>query len=381
MYLGEVESKSETDINGLSEKSYVIGILVSKSNRKLKRSLNHLKDLGDLIKNGQIGAFSLKGVNRNKKIIKGYLYREGIWKRSTFLMPDAVINRISLNSKWESFFRATLGRRMLNNYTFNKWEMYESLSKNPNLSMHLPITRLVKSPKDIIEFIEEYNEVFIKPISGSYGKAIFKVSKQEEKFKVEASYQKSKESLYLNQEELEKYFTLKCKKRKYIIQQVIDLYVGNSPIDFRLIMIKDGEEEWRDLGLIARKGRKNEIISNNGSVKSGNSSLQNLLAIPRNEAIKLREEMTRISLDAAKEMENFGGYNGNLGNLGIDLGIDKKRNIWIIEMNHRNPRHLMAVDAGEDSVYFYSNQLIIENLLTLLKRGCSDDVYKMDNNQ
>jgi len=380
MYLNEVESKSETDSKVLSEKCYVIGILVSKSNRKLKRSLNHLKDLGDLIKNGRIGAFSLKGVNRKKKIINGYLYSEGLWKRSTFLMPDAVINRISLNRKWESFFRATLGRRMLNNYTFNKWEMYESLSKNPNLSMHLPLTRLVNGPQDIIEFIEEYNEVFIKPISGSYGKAIFKVSKQEEKFKVETSYQKSKESLYLSQEELEEYFTLKCKRRKYIIQQVIDLYVGNSPIDFRLIMIKDGEEEWRDLGLIARKGRKNGIVSNIGSVKSGNPSLQNLLSIPRYEAIEIREKMTQISLDAAKEMEKFGGLNGNLGNLGIDLGIDKNQRIWIIEMNHRNPRHRMAVDAGESGIYFNANKLLIENVQTFLEGRCSDDIYKMDQN-
>ena len=354
--------KEETVKNDMVQNSFVIGILVSKYNRKLKESLKHLNDLGGIYKKGlQVGAFSLEGINRDKQMIKGFLYDGGIWKPSTFSMPDAIINRISLNHKWESFFSKTLGSRMVNNFTFNKWEMYKWLSINSNLRKHLPITQLVNCNQDIIDFLGKYNEGIIKPISGTYGKGIVKVSKHEENFKVDANRQKKEEnSLCLNHEELEVYLNTKFKSGKYIIQQVINLYVGKRPIDFRLIMVKVGIGEWRDLGLIARKGNKNEIVSNIGLVKRGDLALRNLLSIPRNEAIETRKKMTQVSFDAVKEMERYRGCNGNLGNLGIDLALDRNQNLWIIEINHRNPRHQMAVDAGEDEIYFNSNKLIMD---------------------
>lgn len=356
-----------TGKNDLVQDSFMIGILVGKSNRKLKRSLNHLKDLGGIYKNVQLGAFSLKGINREKQIISGYLYNQGLWKRSIFPMPDAIINRTALNSTWESFFRKTLGSRMITNFTFNKWEMYNWLSNDFNLSKHLPITRVVNCPEDIIEFLGEYKEGYIKPISGSYGKGIYKVSNNEGNFLVEASSKKDTDLLSFNTEELKDYFTPKCNKRNYIIQQVIDLCVVKRPIDFRLIMLKDAGGEWRDLGIIARRASKNVIVSNIGSVKRGNSALQNLLSLPRLEANKIRKKMTQISVYAAMEMEKYGGYNGNLGNIGFDLGVDKNQNIWIIEMNHLNPQHSMAVEAGDDGIYIKTNEMILDHALALAK--------------
>ena len=216
--------KEETVKNDLVQNSFVIGILVSKYNRKLKESLKQLNDLGAIYKKGQVGAFSLEGINRDKQMIKGFLYDGGVWKPSTFPIPNAIINRISLNRKWESFFRKKVGRRMINNFTFNKWEMYKWLSINSNLRKHLPMTRLVNCPQDIIDFLGQYNEGIIKPISGTYGKGIGRVSKHEENFKVDASRQQDQEnSLYLNHDELEVYLHTKFKSGKYIIQQVINL--------------------------------------------------------------------------------------------------------------------------------------------------------------
>ncbi|WP_243840680.1 hypothetical protein [Paenisporosarcina antarctica] len=74
-----------------------------------------MSDIGGIYTKGQVAAFSLEGINRDNQMIKGYLYNEGMWNPSTFSMPDAIINRVSLNCKWESFFRKTVGRRMINN--------------------------------------------------------------------------------------------------------------------------------------------------------------------------------------------------------------------------------------------------------------------------
>jgi glutathione synthase/RimK-type ligase-like ATP-grasp enzyme len=380
MYLnGEVNLKMEntSDLeqsveNSLVHDALLVGILVGKSNRKLKKSLNRLTDLADIYKNGQVGAFSLQGINRNNEMIQGYLYcGNEEWKASTFPMPKAIINRISLNHDWERFFRKIVGSRMINNFTFSKWEMYEWLSGNPKLSSYLPVTRYLYCPQDILEFLEKYNSGYIKPISGSYGKGIIKVSKQEESYQVEVN-SKENRLFYLNREELKVYFQSLCKKRKFIIQQMIDLYVGERPIDFRLIIVKDGSGEWQDLGLLARKGKKEGIVSNIGLVKNGNSALQNLLSLTRHEAIKFRKRITEISIEAAKEMEKYGGVDGNLGNIGMDIAIDRNRNLWIIEINHRNPRHRMAVDAGEDGIYYKANQFLIDHAHNLAQLSKHD---------
>jgi glutathione synthase/RimK-type ligase-like ATP-grasp enzyme len=347
----------------------LIGILVAKSNGLLRRSLKSLVSLAEFCDNGQVAVFSLKGVDRDKQFIQGYLYcpSEKTWIPSTFPIPDAIINQTSLNRKWKDYFRRILGRKMINNFTFNKWQMYEWLT-NQQFCDYLPKTQLLTADKNLINFLEQNKEAYIKPIFGSYGRGIMKVSKHEELYKIDYSFtKKQKNILYLNEKELVSFF--KNKKRRYIIQQVIDLYIGGRPTDFRLIAVKNELGKWQDLGIIARKGRKDGLVSNTGLVKSGNPALQNLLSIPRNEAVEIRKKMTQISIDAAKLMEKFGGTDGNLGNLGIDIGIDRSRNLWIIEINHRNPRHKMAVDAGELDVYINANKSILNyanHLATLI---------------
>ncbi|MDT8860369.1 YheC/YheD family protein [Alkalihalobacillus sp. MEB130] len=352
------------------QKKYTIGLLVSRSNKRVKKYLTGLLDLADCCEDGVVVVFSLKGISRERQVINGYLYNasERKWEPATFSIPDAIINRISLKRKWVQYFEDTVGCNMINNFTFSKWDMYQWLSKNPNFNKYLPLTQIITEPKVIIDFLEQYKEGYIKPINGSYGKGIYKISKEDEIFKLDVSRDRKKtQSMYVNYEELTEYFRKICKRRNYIIQQVIDLYVVDRPVDFRLITVKNGLGEWRDVGLLARKGVKGEIVSNTGVVKNGNSALQNVLSIRRNEAIELRKKMIDVSLEAAKEMERYGGPNGNLGNLGFDLAIDRNKNLWIIEINHRNPRHRMAVDAGESGMYVQANKLMMDFAITLAK--------------
>ncbi|WP_216830689.1 YheC/YheD family endospore coat-associated protein [Alkalihalobacterium elongatum] len=345
-----------------------IGILAAKTNWKLKRVLHQLKDLAEL-STGQVIAFSLKGVKRKQNKVKGYVYwkEKGIWKETTVKMPDAIINRITLTRKWQQFFRELLGTRMINNFTFSKWKMYEWLSTDPTLSKHLPVTQKILTTKDIINFLEQYNEAIIKPINSSFGKGIYKITKQENEYLVEYNSKKQCNSLVFTSEELINYFNNKRINKKYIIQKLINLYIGNHPVDFRLIMVKNGYGEWEDVGLIARKGIKNGVISNSGNLKIGTFALQNLLLIPRFEAIKIRKRLTEISLSAVHYLEKQAGVDANIGNVGIDLAIDCAWNLWIIEINHRNPRHRMAMDAGFSGIYEYSNKLLIDyaNLLAI----------------
>lgn len=72
----------------------VNGILAAKTNRKLKKSLYQLKNMGELYKNGHFMAFFLKGINRDKHRIKGYIYDSSkrIWnlQHSVYQMQSSI---------------------------------------------------------------------------------------------------------------------------------------------------------------------------------------------------------------------------------------------------------------------------------------------------
>ncbi|UTR13564.1 YheC/YheD family protein [Salipaludibacillus sp. LMS25] len=342
-----------------------IGILAAPTNKKLKKKLSRLVDLADCCENGAVIAFSLQGIIKHDGIINGYLYSrtDRTWRCLTSPLPDAVINRITLKTEWQDYFKHTLGANMINNLTFNKWDMYEWLSSSPYFNHFLPLTWLMTEPTDISRFVTLHNQCYIKSVNGSYGKGIFKVSKDEKGYKMEtvSSRHMKRTSLYGNEQDIIAHFARYSRKHNmFILQHVIDLYVANRPIDFRLIVVKDGSGQWRDVGLLARKGRKYDIVSHSGLVKNGYSALRNMLTLTRDEAKRLSQKMSEVGLEAAKEMERLGGHEGNLGNLGIDFGIDQERRLFIIEINHRNPRHRMAVDAGETMIYKKANTLLAD---------------------
>ncbi|WP_078577938.1 YheC/YheD family protein [Salipaludibacillus agaradhaerens] len=349
---------------GEETKKGTIGILAARSHKALKGKLNHLNDLAASFMSIKVMAFSLQGVKKQDMLISGYVYSpsERKWTWSTSPMPRAVINRMTLKHQWQNYFKRTLGSNMINNMTFNKWEMYEWLSDSPYFATFLPLTWLMRGPTDIIHFVTLYKQCYIKPVNGSYGKGIFKVSRDEKGYKIENmnTHNMKKATSYINEQGLIAYVTQHCKNKTFILQHVIDLYVADRPVDFRLILVKDASSQWRDVGLLARKGKRHEIVSHTGIVKNGYSALRNIMTLTRHEAMKLNQQMSEVGLAVAKEMETFGGPECNLGNLGIDFGIDKDQRLFVIEINHRNPRHRMALDAGEWAIYKEANALLAD---------------------
>ncbi|WP_026674851.1 YheC/YheD family endospore coat-associated protein [Alkalihalobacterium bogoriense] len=353
------------------ENQVTIGLLVSRANKKLRQRILDLTDLAECSIGGEVVAFSLKGIRKTTNVINGYVYstKEKNWNRSIFPMPDAIINQISLSHKWERYFTKVVGEKMINNFTFSKWELYEWLSQHNNYHNYLPYTERLDEPNKVLTFLQEKQEAYLKPIFGSYGKGIMKITKQEDVFQVKVRSKKKVKTFYWNEKELLLCIQKTCKPNTYIIQQVIDLYIRNRPIDFRLITVKNGGGEWENIGLLARKGSEGEIVSNTGVVKAGNSGLQNLLSLPKWKAIELRTKMSQLAVGMAQQMEKYKSEGGNLGNLGFDFAVDKNQNLWMIEMNHRNPRHQMAVDTGMHAMYVQANQLMMEYATSIAQQS------------
>ena len=347
-----------------------IGILVASNNEYLERSVpyltSHLKDYANI--GGVVVAFSLEGIDPFQHTVKGYVFNPEInnWERGTFSYPASVFKTIYLNKGWRNYFQTVFGNRMFNSYVFNKWEMFKWLHQVPELKNHLPETILYKKPQDLEAFLQLHTQIYVKPLNGSHGVGIYKVSKIGEIFRVDYEQDGIHHGLSLaNILDLVEFLRSKLKK-KYMLQQAIDLIsIEGRKIDFRIVLTKGQAGIWKDMIMVAKHGKSGSTVTNiksGGSAELGEITLKRFFDLSEEETIQWRKKILDIVLKAVKSMEAFGVH---CGNLGVDIAVDAQERVWIIEMNNLNPDPLIALDVNDREIFYEikrMNMLYAKNL-------------------
>lgn len=331
-----------------------IGIVAGKS---LKKVFEKGLRVGRYVKSyekigGAILAFTNDGVDRDKKMIFGYLYHpvKKKWVKGIYPYPMAIFKKTTLKKELQRHFESVLGKRVFNSSTFDKWEMYTWFKHSSELKPFLPQTKIFRELVDVQQMIEKFGAVYIKPIKGMQGKRVAKVHKQEKEVTIEYIQQDSKEdyrfnSLYEAKDFLEEHFG----EEKFILQQPLNLRFNHSIIDFRVIMVKDHTGTWNNYGIMGRNGVKGQIVSNRhrgGKVEHADITLDRMFR-EKDKIKEYKEKMEKVALLAASTIENCGFH---FGKLGIDIGIDVDGNVWLIEINHRNPNDFVASFSGDKNL-------------------------------
>jgi glutathione synthase/RimK-type ligase-like ATP-grasp enzyme len=238
---------------------------------------------------------------------------------------------------------------------WDKWEKYSTLIKNKELEKHLPETMRFSTEKELWDFVDKYPSVILKPIIGSRGRKIFKVSAVEsDKFEIHYLNYRSE---FIGRYNAYAYFKKnKAPRRTYLAQRYISLAnIQGRPIDIRVIVQKQkNSNNWVVTGKVAKLAGQGFFVTNN-QLSSG-------AVLPVAEAIKasnihkaddndekLVSELERIALLATKTLEPL--YQGHRI-YGFDMGIDSDGHIWIIEAN-LNPSlsHFMKL---QDKTMFHT---------------------------
>jgi len=110
-------------------------------------------------------------------------------------------------------------------------------------------------------------------------------------------------------------------------------------MDFRILAAKDARGRWTVVYNTARIARRNLGITNcalGAEEVWAADALRRAGWAPAEAELTVRR-LNDLSLEVAQCMEK---EFGPLGELGIDLGIDADRNIWIFEVNTRPVRRL-----------------------------------------
>lgn len=336
-----------------------IGLLVKNKDESLNENyldkmLLHVRDYAKL--NGAIVVFALDKVDSSKQLIEGYCYNplSGYWQRGVFPYPCAIYRTIGLDTQWKNHFLSTIGDRLFNNRYFNKREMHEWFSADPSINAYLPYTMLYESYQDIPDMVDRFGTIYIKPITGLKGRGIVRVGKKEGAVVFEyREGGKNKQLALENPEEIRQFAEHCFKNRKYLIQQAIQLIRFEGRIaDFRCVLQKDQSGLWKFMAMFGRCGEKGSVVSNissGGTVFVGDNLLKKVISPYKLDFYSIQDEIHRLAFAVCTSLDEMGFH---CGVLGLDIGVDIHGQLWLIEINNRDPSMVFALDMEDDALYF-----------------------------
>ncbi|MEH7352616.1 YheC/YheD family protein [Neobacillus drentensis] len=302
-------------------------------------------------------------IDTQKKQIKGFYYdpnargRSNRWKLGTFPYPGSSYNRTAMPKSVFDDLQSIMGDCVFNSFSpgsFNKWELWKRLSPIAELRSHLPATELLTDMTVLDSMLEQYDSIYLKPTGGTLSRGIRKMEKSQTGYLVIYPSFQNPNGFYLkhleNLENSEQWFS-KLKNKGYIAQQAITMKrYQNRPIDFRVIMQKDGKGNWGCPGVFGKFGKSGGIITNfsrAGFIRSGVESFQLAFGMNAKKAQNKVEELKKIAFQICRVFDQYGNY----GDLGIDLMVDEDGGIWILEVNTKDTYHRFPLHMNDKKLY------------------------------
>lgn len=294
--------------------------------------------------------FSPLDINWARGSVLGFAYKPGVgWQAGQYPVPRIVYDRLFPSSgrfrlyyskvaRMRRTYRVTLMGRGLH----GKWQMYRIVRQFEDLRPYLPETRL-GSARNLGRMLQKYDTVFIKPVFGSGGKGIVRVSRSQGGYIVRRTASPRVRVTSIGGV----IAAIGGINARQLVQQGLELnYLRGSTFDIRSIVQKNGEGKWQVSGKAVRLGRRGKITSNlqtGGRAYSVPTILQH--AFPdRAEAIET--EIDNVAVRIAEVMEQRAGP---LCDLGLDMGVDVNGRVWLIEVNSKPGRKVFLQMRDRES--------------------------------
>lgn len=285
-----------------------------------------------------------------------------VYDRFRNMQPAAFKPFISFREQSEWIF--------LNSRLAHKWNLHRFMHQHHQIRGWLPETLFLENPKDALELLKKYPIIYIKPVNGTGGKGILSISRQSNgplQVLGRNNQRKKVKAVFNSVPSLAAFLKNWTQGTKYIAQQGLELEWEHGLVtDFRLLVQKDGSGQWTVTGLGGKIGGKNSATSN---LHGGGKAIQPEVFLrryfPEEKRKLLYEECNKLGLIVAEYLEE---KFGRLLELGIDLGIDKKGNVWIIEVNNKPGRDIFK-QMGDTETYLKAVRRPIEYAKYIYERN------------
>lgn len=346
----------------------LLGILCNPiwKNGSLRRNMQ-TQSLEKLLEAGKaLGAvcclFGVDDIDFKRSTTVAYVKRGSNWRRVVVPLPAAVYDQLisrKLERKAEhKSKRANLtsiyGTRIFNDGFFDKWEVHEWLSQDGRLKAHLPSTIRYAGTHSTSGFLLQHGTAFLKPVHGSLGLGILRVTKQPDgsaTFEVKRQNQAPLHRRTGNTSEVLELLRKRINKRPYLVQQGITLATyQDRPFDIRILLQRDGNGDWKRTKMFARVAKTGDFTSNLSSggealpvsdVLSGVISLQ----AQRRRCLQQIRRVARLVTEVMEKQSHK-----SFGELGLDIGVDTNGHVWIIEVNSKPWKSPVTEKGRQDLV-------------------------------
>ena len=268
--------------------------------------------------------FSPGAVDFENRIIKGYIYKNGRWKRTNSRFPDVILNVAAFSGERQIEAAERLEKEIpfTDHAIGDKLSVFKNLSKYGELAESLIPTEELLSVRHFFKLLERYKEVVLKPSSGCQGIGVYHIRREDA-----ADYKK-----------LSEFVAGKLAGETCLVQPYINCRTkAGAPYDFRLHTQKNGEGGRVITRIYPRVSVKGGIVCNlsGGGYTAG---LKDFMSTEFGaDAAAVTASVERFALRLAGIMDEIQMklYGEELDELGIDIGLDENRKIRLYEVNWR----------------------------------------------
>ncbi len=208
----------------------------------------------------------------------------------------------------------------------SKWSIHRMLSGSPTVAAHIPATRPFNH-SSFTSLLKKYKQVFIKPVGGSRGRGVIKVSALEgTKYRVHVY---NKKVIFNSSTAVYKYARKLLGSTRCIVQKGIPLAnIYGRPFDIRVMVQRTSRDKpWHVTGMLAKVAGRNYVITN---VRRSRGRVVPFSSVVKSTAVKQR--INSLALATANRLAVF---HPGLRTIGLDVGITSGGRVYLIEANSR----------------------------------------------
>ncbi|MBP1993278.1 YheC/YheD family endospore coat-associated protein [Paenibacillus eucommiae] len=329
----------------------------------------------------QIEVFTPTDVD-NKETIRTLRYdsETGKWVRKRTTFPPVIYDRCRYHGpatfRLLKAFRNKFSRlTYLSKPLANKWTMHQVLSESAAISSHLPATVRYSGPQELIRFLKKHKLIYVKPKNGTGGRGILRIEQTDaDRYLIQGRNQQRTiiSPLRASEKQLSTKLHSLNLSADYVVQQGISLTLKDGRVhDYRLLIQKNGKGKWEVTGCAGRIGPYKSITSN---LHGGGSAIpmEKLLYSrfqSRSKIEQIKNEIYRFAHELAPFLET---KFGKLCELGIDIAVDPKGNVWLLEVNPKPSREVFH-RIGEKETYRKAIKRPLEYALWMMKQRNHSD--------
>ncbi|USG64455.1 YheC/YheD family protein [Brevibacillus ruminantium] len=308
---------------------------------------------------GVVCVFRMQDVDWNAGTVKGMVRRNGAWRQVLLPLPQCIYNRMVSRQLEQSDAMSDWKQRcreadipFFNEQFLNKWHVHAALENEPEAAQHLPQTIRYEGLQDLHTMLNSYQTIYAKPSNGSMGRGIARIRRINNGYQLH--YAGGRSLRFGTIGDLHRHLNRKTKGKAYLLQQGLPLIgINQRPTDFRVLVQKDRQGEWKVTSMVARLGQ-NRIVSNvsrGGSMTTPATALR--MCGPWMTANRPSvQTLHGIALKLSQLLEQ--SLSGHYAEFGIDLGVDVRGNVWLLEVNSKpsKTKNSLPMQEGEQEPSF-----------------------------